>query len=341
MSQLAESTPPPTPSHPCPDPHVTSIGHVLVCLDRSAAADESLPCARFVAEAFGSRITLLHVMPSPPGGKEAVRADALDWQLALREAEHYLSRVRDAVGVAPRGTVTRLVQGSPPEQIVAMARETGVDLTIMTSRGEGGRSANDLGSVAQRVLALAGGSVLLLPPNSVACVPPRRILVPLDGSLRSESVLPIVTQLAQHHAAEIMLVHVVTDPTSSAVLSNGDDMQLAMSLSARKADNAEEYLALMRARLLPQTPAVTTLVVRRCSDRQSLLDLSVEHGVDMVALTAHGSTCNPDRAFGSVATYLLAHAPLPILVLQDMPRALRGAERTAPVSPSTRPPSHD
>jgi len=343
MNTLAAATPASTPSHRTPVPHQPEIDHVMVCLDRSAAADGSLPWARFIAEIFDSKVTLLHVMPTPPGRHEPGRANALDWQLALREADQYLHSARESLGVVRRGAVSRLVQGIPPEQIVAMAHETGVDLTILTSRGESGRSAFELGSVAQRVLALGGGSILLVPPESPARLPPRRILVPLDGSPRSEAVLPIVTELARHHTAELVLVHVVTEPTSGALLSNLDDVQLASSLAARMEANAKEYLDRLRPRLEPQVSVVKTIVVRRADDRQAIVDLSVEHAVDMVACTAHGNTCNPERTFGSVASYLLAHAPLPLFILQDTPRAhpLPTADRDAPLNPSVRPPSAD
>ena len=63
-----------------------------------------------------------------------------------------------------------------------------------------------------------------------------------------------------------------------------------------------------------------TLVVRRGDERQALVDVAAKHAVDMLILTAHGATCNGARVFGSVASYLLTHGRLPILVLQDMPR---------------------
>jgi hypothetical protein len=65
-------------------------------------------------------------------------------------------------------------------------------------------------------------------------------------------------------------------------------------------------------------------VVRRTEEKQALLDVAAQQGADMLVLTAHGSTCNVDRAFGSVASYLLAHANLPAFVFQDMPRHQAG-----------------
>jgi nucleotide-binding universal stress UspA family protein len=323
------------------------VRHILVCLDRSEFSQSCVRQARFIADACGAKITLLHVMPSPPGSHEASRADALEWEIAKRETTRYLAHTRDALGPLPGEVHAELTQGSPAEQIVAVAREVGADLTILSSHGEGGEDGCELGSTAQHVFALAPGSILLAQPTGSARVPPRRIVVPLDGSVRSECVLPLVGKLAGHDEAEVLLVHVVTDPTPTAVLSDADDVRLAQSLASRLEAKAKRYLLRIRARLLYEVPVVKTLVVLRAEERQALLDVAAQQGADMLILTAHGSTCNAERAFGSVASYLLAHAKLPLFVLQDIPRgdldAIQpgGQHHVARIPLSARPPERD
>lgn len=327
---------------PTPGARVGSIGHILVCLDRTAVSRGCLPYAKLIASAFEARVTLLHVMKSTHSRHEPNPSDALNWQITKREAEKYLAHASESLAPETCESATRLEQGLPSEQIVAVALETGADLTVLSRRGDDAGGRSDLGSVAQRVLAESSGSVLLFPPGCAAHVPPRRILVPLDGSIRAESVLPIVAELARVEGAEVILVHVVSEPIATAVLSLQADMDLAQSLAARVHANAEEYLVRVRARLVGQVENVKVLVAQRPDERQALLDLGVEHSVDMIVFSAHGSTCNPERSFGSVASYLLAHAPLPTLVLQDMTRSAsaQSGERLAP-SPSVRPLARD
>ncbi len=346
MNSILEITPSPG-ARGCPEPHARAVRHVLVCLDRSAFSLSCLSQARYVAEAFGAKITLLHVMPSSPSPREASRTDALEWEIAKRETAQYLAHTRESLGPVPCEVVTELTQGAPAEQIVAMAREIGADLTILSSRGERGEDGTELGSTAQHVFALAPGSVLLAQPTGSAQVPPKRIVVALDGSMRSECVLPLVADLARHDGAEVLLVHVVTDPTPTAVLSDADDVRLAHSLAYRMQANAERYLSRVRERLLHDVPLVQTLVLLQAEERQALLDVAAQQGADMLILTAHGSTCNVKRAFGSVATYLLAHARLPLFVLQDMPHGDHerihgnGQHHVARVPLSARPPEGD
>ncbi len=324
MNHVVEITPS-ARTFASPETRAGAVRHVLVCLDRSIFSQSCLRQARFVAESFGAKITLLHVMSSSSGAREANRADALDWEIAKRETAHYLAHTRDLLGSLATEVVTELTQGSPAEQIVAVAREIGADLTILSSRGEGGGEGRELGSTAQQVLALAPGSILLVHPTGNARVPPRRIVVPLDGSVRSECVLPLVVDLAGRDRAEVLLVHVVTDPTPTAVLSEADDVQMAHTLASRMQANAEIYLSRVRARLLHEVSSVQTMALLRSEERQAVLDVAQQHGGDMLVLTAHGSTCNVGRAFGNVASYWLAHADLPVFVLEDVPRGLEAA----------------
>jgi nucleotide-binding universal stress UspA family protein len=310
----------PSKARHCPEVHASAFSRVLVCLDRSVASASCLPYARFVAEAFGANVTLLHVMPSPQNLHEPQRPDALEWELAKREADLYLEHARDTLGVVLGRAVVKLTQGSPADQIVVAARDTGAELTIIARRGEGGGGRSNLGSIVMHVLEMASGSVLIAEPSGSARIPPQCIMVALDGSLRSECILPVVATLAQCHGAEVLLVHVVAEPVLSALFSDPDDVRIALDLASRMETRAAVYLKEMRTRL-PQIRVVRTLVVRRGEAHQALLDVALEQAADVVVLTAHGLTCNAERVFGSVASYLLSHAQLPLFVFQDMPRA--------------------
>jgi nucleotide-binding universal stress UspA family protein len=313
-----------------------SVRHILVCLDRSRLAEACLPHARFVAEAFGAKITLLHVMPSPGDEPATSRPDALGWEITRREAEEYLTSMQDQLvrqGCVREQTDTELTQGRPAERIVTLARELGADVTVLASHGEGGLGALNLGSTAQQVLALASSSVLIAPSDVAPWrnVPAKRIIVPLDGSLRTECVLPAVAQLARHHGAEALLVHVVAEPRPTAVLSTSEDLALSRSLAAHLQSEAERYLSRLRKRLVPEVSRVATLVVRRADERRALLEAAEERQADLLVLAAHGTTCDTERAFGSVAAYLLAHGKVPLLVLQDLPVTERDSHRPMPV----------
>jgi nucleotide-binding universal stress UspA family protein len=319
---------------------------VLVCLDRSPASEICLAHALSHAKAFGSSLTLLHVMEPPHESGGSHTSDALGWAIACQEAQAYLERRRmEASQALGRPVDVRLEQGSPAERIVGVARELDAELIILGRHGENGTAVWGLGATVQQVLAQARGSVFVAHSVSAvdaAIVYPRRILVPLDRSFRSESALPTAARLASAYGAELLLAHVVQEPLPNAVLLAAEDVDLGRKLASRLESGAARYLDRLRDRLSHQVAAVRTLVIRHANERQGLREVAQSEHVDLIVLSAHGSAADEASGFGSVTADLLTHATVPVLVLQDLPEgeALRhGAEeRLSPPPRSWYPP---
>ena len=306
-----------------PPPEIKLHGRrILVCLDRSSLSELCIPYAVSLAKTFGSDITLAHVM-DPHGDRGAPHpSDALGWEISRQEARAYLERIENEVSQTSGQAVDiRLEQGRPAERIVALAREIGAEITVLGSRGEGGAPPSSLGSTAQQVLSLARSSVFIAHSSSSSpiAVVPKRILVPLDGSVRTESVLPAAVRMATACGAELLLVHVVQEPVPTALLPASEDMALARTLAERLESGAKRYLARLQEQLAHELTSVRTLVVRHANERQCLLDIAMREHIDLFVLSAHGSACDSGRSFGSVTTYLLTHSTVPLLVLQDLP----------------------
>ena len=297
-----------------------------------------MPYAISIAKTFGSELTLVHVMQPHSEHRGPQVTDALGWEISRQEARAYLEQhEQETARALGRPVEIRLEQGHPAERIVGLARELHADLTVLGSHGEAGVTAWNLGSTVQQVLSVTRGSVLIAhssasPPDVVI---PKRILIPLDGSLRTESVLPTASRIANMFGAELLLVHVVQEPVASSVLWADDDLALAKDLATRLESRAARYLEGVRDRLVNEISGVRTLVVRHPNERQCLLDISRQEHVDLVVLSAHGVACDPARAFGSVTAHLLTHSVVPLLVLQDLPSEL---ERPADVGAQAAPP---
>jgi nucleotide-binding universal stress UspA family protein len=294
---------------------------ILVCVDRSTFGDVCVRYAISLARALGSELTLVHVME--PHRVHVPHTDALDWEIARQEAGTYLERMEaEAVRTLGRPVDVRLEQGHPPERIVELAREIHADLTVLGGHGEGGVTPWNLGSTAHQVIAVSRGSVFIAQTSGAAEVePPRRILVPLDGSRRTESVLPTAARIARAYGAELMLAHVVHDMRPTLILRATEDLELARELAAHLEISAKAYLEGLRVALVREGTPVQTLVVRHANERHSILHTSKHEHADLIVVAAHGTACDPERTFGSVTEYLLAHSHAPLLVLQDLPEA--------------------
>jgi nucleotide-binding universal stress UspA family protein len=283
-----------------------------------------------MAKTFGSAITLVHVMETPHEHAGLQTNDALGWEISRQEAQGYLKKIEETVARDMGYPVdTRLEQGRPAERLVGLASELGADLSVLGSRGEGGGAALTLGSTVRQVLALARSSVFIAHASSAvpASLTPKRILVPLDGSPRTESVLPSVARIAASHGAEILLVHIIQEPLPTALLRAPEDMELARKLAQRLESAAIRYLDELRRRLA-EGNALRTVVVRGTNEYQSLLEISQKEQTDLIVLSAHGSGCDSTQSFGSITAYLLTHSTVPLLVLQDLPaKELRPASQ--------------
>jgi nucleotide-binding universal stress UspA family protein len=297
-----------------------TIRRILVCIDRSPLSEPCLQHAIAISKSLGSAITLLNVVQPPPE-RPGQSMDVLDWEVSRQEASAYMERLeREGTTASGQHVETRLEQGHPSERITAVAREVGADLVVLGTHGGRGAAAWNLGSTVLQVLAVTRGSVLIARPSSAgaAAVSPKRILVPLDGSARTESVLPTTVRIAKKNGAELLLVMVVRDLVPTAVLHAQEDVDVARDLARRLEVSGNAYLEALRDQLVREGASVRTAVLRSADEKQSLIDFSQKEQSDLVILSAHGATCNPAVTFGSVTAHHLTHSVVPLLVLQDL-----------------------
>lgn len=313
--------------------------HVLVCLDGSEAAEAVLPLACHLSGMDRARMTLLHVLETPPDVSEVRATDALEWEIVRQEAYSYLERLLERVGTCGLEAESRIVEGPAAHCVAAAAAELEAGLLVLSTSGEGGMDAlaldgaAHLGGTAQKILALARGPVLIVPAGAREAaphVPPRSVLVPLDGSARGECALPTALRLARANHAEIIVAHVVLDPIRTELLSTEEDLALAHQLADHLAARADAYLERIRSELAAGDVRARVAVCRATDHREGLIALAATERADLIVLSAHGAVCNPRGRFGSVTSYVIAHSTAPVLVIQDLPDQARHAAITQP-----------
>ena len=142
----------------------------------------------------------------------------------------------------------------------------------------------------------------------------QRILVPLDGSTRAESALPVAARLAQASGGSVILLKVVAPPVSHGKFNVpeayplvGTDEELA---------EATEYL-----KTLAQTSALggitTEIQALVGAVAPQILSATQSLHADLIVMWSHGDTGFKRWALGSVAHKLVPHSPVPVLVLRD------------------------
>jgi nucleotide-binding universal stress UspA family protein len=222
----------------------------------------------------------------------------------------------------------------------------GADLTVLASHGEHGRSEWALSSTARKLVDAVPGSLMLIPTDGARdparTLGYRRIMVPLDGSARAESVLPIAMRLTTAHKAELLIAHVTPAPELTKVGPlTAQDLELEQRVIARNERVARGYLDQIRSRL-SEAGIVPRTMISRCVDaRTGLTRVVRREGVDLVVLSAYGRRGPRDIPCGSVAAHLLTHVAAPLLVFRERPRRVlkRLSQDAASQAARARPPA--
>jgi nucleotide-binding universal stress UspA family protein len=296
--------------------------HVLVPLDGSSLAECVLPHAVALAQAFGSQVTLLEVIEPTTSGQEVQAVDPLRWEIRRSEAEAYLTAVGERLEAVGIETQEVLLEGDGAERILDLAHERDVDLTIMSSHGRGGLSKWNINSTVQKVILQAYMPVLIVRayqpvPQELAGLRYRLVMVPLDGSRRAESVLPLADGLCQYHDAQVLLPTVVNRPSLMTRKPPTEQVQQRVDqITDYNRERATEYLAELEERM--ELPVKTRVVVNEHT-AAALHRLVEEEHVDLVVLSAHGRSAEPLWPYGGVALNFISFGSSPLLIVQDIP----------------------
>lgn len=327
----------PTPSAP--------FRRIAVCVDGSDMGEILVHHAAMVAAAFGAPLTILRVLETELN-TSTTPSDPLDWGVRQRAARAYLERLVSLAAHHDIAVQSELIQGRAAEQICCWTLRNGADLTVLASHGEHGRSEWTLSSTARKLVDVVPGSLLLVPADGgrgdARASRYRRIMVPLDGSARAESVLPIATRLAKAHEAELLVAHVTprAELTKVGPLT-AQDLELQQRVTARNERVARSYFEQIRARLSEAGIVARTTISRGGDARTGLARLVRRERADLLILSAYGRRGPRDIPCGSVAAHLLTHVAAPLLVFRERPRRvlMRLSQEAARRAAIARPPA--
>jgi len=189
------------------------LSHIVVPVDYSEKSEGAARYAEAMHRRFGSRITLLHVLPPPhyEFGAMEVGGSVLEdlfrnrAEQAGRDLEEFLA------GELPAEFTERmLVEGDPAARIVKTAHERGAGLIVMPTHGYGTFRRFILGSVTAKVLHDADCPVwtgVHLEAETVEDVRFGRVAAAIDMGPQTERTLMWAKRFAESAGAELTLIH--------------------------------------------------------------------------------------------------------------------------------------
>lgn len=316
MAEDEVSTPLPTRASGGPGAEVIGVdGAVVVAVDGSAADEPVVDWATDEAARLGAPLRLVTVVDpqiqlSP---YEALVSGAPSLAQHLEEGAHrILDRAvdrararRDDVG----DVATAVPWGPPAAALVRLSEDAARVVVGAPARGRLERIL--LGSVALPVVAHAHCPVAVVPSDAVV-VPPRRILVAVDGSEASTRAVETALAVAAASGGAVTCVLAWN-------LEIHEGVVVTERSSERWAAVEQRYSSLGHRAVDPAAarhPGVSVdILVRHGSAARAVVEVAAELDADLVVVGRRGSGGFRGLLLGSVSRRVVEHAGRVVLVV--------------------------
>lgn len=276
------------------------LSEIGVPLDGSKVAARGLGCAVWMASQLKGRVHILHIGAEPPRGDPLKALDVPD-------------KFRSIVDF-------HQVRGDPATEILAAEKRFGVDLIVLTARGESSEAkAPDplkiVGHIAREVIEKSEAPVMLLPLPYREALPWRSVLVPISGEAGTDESLSVALQLAQQLDLTISIAHVAS--------SDGKHGEFEMGITSDQPHH--EYPHMLNEFVARSCPMASAEERKRIDDfclchgdiAQELLALIEKKRTSVLVVGWHGKFVS---GHAHVLKTLIQKISCPLLLVKPLPR---------------------
>ena len=147
-----------------------------------------------------------------------------------------------------------------------------------------------------------------------------KILVPIDFSDHSQSVLKVAESMARSERAELILAHVVEPVQPIATTAPYPHVETAMVDANRDKLHS----------ISPSDPSTSFKhCLKQGSAGKGIVEIAEEERVDLIVMGTHGRRGLSRLLMGSVAEDVVRHAPCPVLTLKQPQEVLAAMEKSS------------
>jgi nucleotide-binding universal stress UspA family protein len=290
---------------------------ILLPLDGSELAESAISYTRDLASELGAEVTLLHVCPP-------------EHDAYLHMHQIYLNTIVDGLQQSIKllnpdrspKIQAEVISGDPAKIIFDYVKLKDINMVVLTTCGASGLRAWALGSVADKIVRNVGVPCLLIRarnefvPEAKGII--RKILVTLDGSDASKTVIPYAVELAKKLKAGITLFSMAQTVYAQHLDSVGSGIGVNWdSIDA----NTEKYTDLDLSKIEEEVKAEGVEVNRvsylGIDAGFEVLEMEKRVQADLVVMATRGRSPIARWAFGSVAEKVLREGEKPILVIKE------------------------
>ncbi len=272
-----------------------------------------------------------------------------------QDDQDYLQKVKEAlIGVgaetplAAEQIQTLVVSGKSSKELATIVKEEQADLVVMTTHGRSGLSLLLTGSVATSLIQHSSLPVILIKPDQTEGQSLEKagkpainnnsgpILVTLDGTAGSETIMEAAADLAQQLGVKLHLFQVVSSviPTGVGEAYYVPEYDLEQETTALR-EQAEQYLKEIQTRLekkgvecitVVQTGEPTIPLEYNGEPITRIIEYARAVEVQLVAMTTHGRGRLGQLVLGSVAEEVVRQSHLPVMLMRKLDHSNHSVE---------------
>lgn len=294
------------------------IKSIVVGIDFSDAAIAAL---RWTVDHFAprARITIVHAIAPverPAFARMLAPLEEDIGAMAMSYARSKMEEVSASVGACPVCTEIRI--GKAYEVIIEASRENHADMIVIGPHGTHPRPRRFLGTTANRIARLAPVPVLIgtQPPHG----PPTRILVPIDETPITTTVLEWTRALAEEFDAEVKLLHVWSDAIYSHVASMSfarakGESEARREIVREMQETATHWLDKLGRESIARDRVTAAVAHGDAGD--ATLEAADAMSADLIVLGRRSSDLIVPALLGSTISTVLHGAKCPVLVVAE------------------------
>jgi len=259
-----------------------AIKNIAVLLDGSEYAAQAIPLAKWLSKRSGAK---LHLLSSVKNYNRSLEESYAETE---RVRTLYLERVAKDLKSKKFEVEISVRPGFIAEAAKSLVDDKKIDLVIISDRGKSASKNWETGGASVKLMGTVQVPVIIVPTVERGEKQPKpklkRLLLGLDGSIRSEAALPYARELARISEAELILLTVPAVPET-------DKYRAAAGVVERVREKAVSemgsFLEAVAESLRDDGLQVRT-VVSGVQPARTIVHEAGEQGVDLVMLTSRG-----------------------------------------------------
>lgn len=307
------------------------IKNVLVPIDCSERSLEAIEFALPLLKQFGADLHLVHFLaPDYPLASMAAMPLIVPELEVGRRVRRHLKDAAKKHSIELRRENIHALKGRAFEEICRLARDRGIDLIVMSTRGNTGLKHLALGSTAEKVVRHSPCPVLVMRPLDLKkkagangkmtrrelCF--GKILVPIDFSECSMEGLSYAKTLAKQFGSKLVLLHSVA---LQYYVANVEYARYDLPLLMQQIEKAarDQMGDLIKKTDWNGIDVESSMQIGYAG--QQICARAIDHHADVIVTSTHGTTGFEHILLGSTAEYVVRHANCPVLVVPSHERA--------------------